>query len=118
MFGAVALFGVCTLTFGLSHWFWLSAFVLFLGGAADMISVNIRQTLIQLATPDHMRGRVSSVSMLFIGASNELGEAYSGVAVRFLGPVGAAVFGGFGALASTGIWAKLFPDLRKADKLT
>ena len=65
-----------------------------------------------------MRGRVSSVSMLFIGASNELGEAYSGVAVRFLGPVGAAVFGGFGALASTGIWAKLFPDLRKADKLT
>ena len=118
MFGAVALFGVCTLTFGLSQWFWLSAFVLFLGGAADMISVNIRQTLIQLATPDHMRGRVSSVSMLFIGASNELGEAYSGVAVRFLGPVGAAVFGGFGALASTGIWAKLFPDLRKADKLT
>ena len=73
--------------------------------------------MIQLSTPDHMRGRVSSVSMLFIGASNELGEAYSGVMVRFLGPIGAAVFGGFGALAATGVWAKLFPGLRKADKL-
>ena len=117
MFGAVAVFGVCTLTFGLSTSVWLSGAVLFLGGAADMISVNIRQTLIQLATPDHMRGRVSSVSMLFIGASNELGEAYSGVAVRFLGPIGAAVYGGLGALAATGLWARLFPDLRKADRL-
>ncbi|KQY89976.1 MFS transporter [Brevundimonas sp. Root1423] len=117
MFAAVAVFGLCTLTFGLSKTVWLSGAVLFIGGAADMISVNIRQTLIQLSTPDHMRGRVSSVSMLFIGASNELGEAYSGVAVRFLGPIGAAVFGGVGALASTGIWAKLFPDLRKADRL-
>ena len=118
MFASVAVFGLCTLTFGLSHWVWLSALALFIGGGADMISVNIRQTLIQLATPDHMRGRVSSVSMLFIGASNELGEAYSGVAVRFLGPVGAAVFGGFGALAATGIWAKVFPSLRKADRLS
>jgi len=117
MFAAVAVFGLCTLTFGLSTSVWLSAAVLFLGGAADMISVNIRQTLIQLATPDHMRGRVSSVSMLFIGASNEFGEAYSGVAVRLLGPIGAAVFGGFGALAATGLWAKWFPDLRKADRL-
>lgn len=118
MFMAVAVFGLCTLTFGLSKSVWLSGLVLFVGGAADMISVNIRQTLIQLATPDHMRGRVSSVSMLFIGASNELGEAYSGVAVRFLGPIGAAVFGGVGALASVGVWARLFPDLRKADRLT
>ena len=117
MFGSVAVFGLCTLIFGLSTSVWLSGAVLFLGGAADMISVNIRQTLIQLATPDHMRGRVSSVSMLFIGASNELGEAYSGVAVRFLGPVGAAVFGGIGALTATGLWAKLFPGLRKADRL-
>ncbi len=117
MFVSVAVFGACTLTFGLSTSVWLSGAVLFLGGAADMISVNIRQTLIQLATPDHMRGRVSSVSMLFIGASNELGEAYSGVAVRFLGPIGAAVYGGLGALAATGIWARWFPDLRKADKL-
>ena len=118
MFAAVAVFGLSTLTFGLSHWVWLSALALFIGGGADMISVNIRQTLIQLATPDHMRGRVSSVSMLFIGASNELGEAYSGVMVRLLGPVGAAVFGGVGALAATGIWAKVFPSLRKADRLT
>ena len=117
MFGAVAVFGVCTIVFGLSKIVWLSAAALFIGGAADMISVNIRQTLIQLATPDHMRGRVSSVSMLFIGASNELGEAYSGVAVRFLGPIGAAVYGGVGALAATGVWAKLFPGLRKADRL-
>ncbi|WP_426029182.1 MFS transporter [Brevundimonas sp. TWP2-3-4b2] len=117
MFASVAVFGVCTLTFGLSTSVWLSGAVLFLGGAADMISVNIRQTLIQLSTPDHMRGRVSSVSMLFIGASNELGEAYSGVAVRFLGPIGAAVYGGIGALAATGLWARWFPDLRKADRL-
>ena len=93
------------------------ALALFIGGGADMISVNIRQTLIQIATPDHMRGRVSSVSMLFIGASNELGEAYSGVMVRLLGPVGAAVFGGAAALGATGLWAKLFPGLRKADRL-
>ena len=117
MFGAVALFGLCTLTFGLSKVVWLSAAALFVGGAADMVSVNIRQTLIQLSTPDHMRGRVSSVSMLFIGASNELGEAYSGVMVRILGPIGAAVFGGFGALAATGLWAAMFPALRKADRL-
>jgi len=118
MFAAVAVFGICTIAFGLSKIVWLSALVLFIGGAADMISVNVRQTLIQLATPDHMRGRVSSVSMLFIGASNELGEAYSGVAVRLLGPIGAAVFGGAGALAATGIWAKVFPSLRKADRLS
>jgi MFS family permease len=117
MFVSVAVFGACTLTFGLSTSVWLSGAVLFLGGAADMISVNIRQTLIQLATPDHMRGRVSSVSMLFIGASNELGEAYSGVAVRFLGPIGAAVYGGIGALTATSLWARWFPDLRKADRL-
>ncbi|WP_363318933.1 MFS transporter [Brevundimonas sp.] len=117
MFGAVAVFGICTLTFGLSKVVWVSAAALLIGGAADMISVNIRQSLIQLSTPDHMRGRVSSVSMLFIGASNELGEAYSGVAVRFLGPVGAAVFGGVGALAATGLWARIFPGLRKADRL-
>jgi MFS family permease len=117
MFASVAVFGLATLTFGLSKVVWLSAAALFVGGAADMISVNIRQTLIQLSTPDHMRGRVSSVSMLFIGASNELGEAYSGVMVRFLGPIGAAVFGGIGALGATGLWAKLFPDLRKADRL-
>jgi hypothetical protein len=117
MFAAVAVFGLCTLTFGLSKAAWLSGLALLVGGAADMVSVNIRQTLIQLSTPDHMRGRVSSVSMLFIGASNELGEAYSGVVVRLLGPIGAAVFGGLGALAATGLWARLFPGLRRADRL-
>jgi len=117
MFASVAVFGVCTIVFGLSKVVWISAIALFVGGMADMISVNIRQTLIQLSTPDHMRGRVSSVSMLFIGASNELGEAYSGLMVRILGPIGAAVFGGVGALAATGVWGKLFPGLRKADKL-
>ena len=118
MFAAVAAFGLATLTFGLSRVVWLSGFALFVGGAADMISVNVRQTLIQLATPDHMRGRVSSVSMLFIGASNELGEAYCGLMVRILGAVGAAVFGGCGALAATGLWAWMFPGLRKADRLS
>ena len=82
-----------------------------------MISVYVRQTLVQLVTPDAMRGRVAAVSTLFIGASNELGEFESGVVARFLGPVGAALFGGIGALIVTGLWARLFPDLRKADEL-
>lgn len=117
MFASVALFGVGTLIFGLSQMMWLSLGGLILLGGADMISVYVRQTLVQLATPDHMRGRVATVSSLFIGASNELGEFESGLAARFLGPVGAAVFGGVGALAVTGVWARLFPDLRKADRL-
>lgn len=117
MFSAVAVFGLCTLVFGWSRILWLSAAALGVAGAADMISVNIRQTLIQLATPDEMRGRVSSVSMLFIGASNELGEFYSGLVSRLLGPVGAAIFGGFAALSATGLWAWKFPGLRKADRL-
>ncbi len=118
MFGAVALFGVCALTFGLSRIVWLSGAALFVAGAADMVSVNVRQTLIQLATPDEMRGRVSSVSMLFIGASNELGEFYTGFAVRILGPVWAALFGGYAAIGATGLWAWMFPGLRKADRLS
>lgn len=117
MFTSVGLFGVGTLIFGLSNAMWLSMAGLILLGGADMISVNIRQTLVQLATPDHMRGRVATVSSLFIGASNELGEFESGLVARFLGPVGAAVFGGVGAIMVTGIWAKLFPELRKADRL-
>ena len=117
MFGSVAVFGLATVAFGLSQLFWLSVAALAIAGAADMISVNIRQTLVQIATPDHMRGRVSSVSMLFIGASNELGEFESGLAARFLGPVGAAVFGGVGSLVATGLWAAWFPSLRKADRL-
>jgi MFS family permease len=117
MFSAVGLFGVGTIIFGLSSLLWLSVAALILLGGADMISVYVRQTLVQLATPDHMRGRVGTVSSLFIGASNELGEFESGLVARVLGPVGAAIFGGVGALIVTGVWAKLFPDLRKADRL-
>lgn len=82
-----------------------------------MISVYVRQTLVQIVTPDHMRGRVSSVSGLFISGSNELGEFESGAVSRFLGPVGAAVFGGIGTMIVTGTWAWMFPALRKADRL-
>jgi hypothetical protein len=117
MFGAVAVFGLATLLFALSRQVWLSVLALSVLGAADMVSVFIRQTLIQIVTPDPMRGRVAAVSTLFIGASNELGEFESGIAARFLGPVGAAIFGGAGALAVTGLWAWMFPDLRRADKL-
>ena len=117
MFSGVAIFGASTIVFGLSKSLWLSVAALAVLGGADMISVYIRQTLVQLVTPDHMRGRVATVSSLFIGASNELGEFESGVVARFLGPVGAAVFGGVGALMVTATWAKLFPTLRKADRL-
>jgi MFS family permease len=118
MFVGVAVFGVATIVFGLSKIFWLTLLALALLGAADMISVNVRQTLIQIVTPDAMRGRVSAVSMLFISASNELGEFETGIVARFLGPVGAAVFGGVGSLMATGLWAAWFPQLRKADRLT
>ena len=117
MFGGVALFGAATIVFGLSTSLPLSVLALAVLGGADMLSVYVRQTLVQITTPDQMRGRVAAVSGLFIGASNELGEFESGVVARFLGPVGAAIFGGVGALIVTGVWAKLFPDLRKADKL-
>jgi MFS family permease len=117
MFSGVAAFGAATLLFAVSRNIWLSVFALAILGGADMLSVYVRQTLIQLVTPDAMRGRVAAVSSVFIGASNELGEFESGVVARWLGPVGAAVFGGVGALVVTGVWAKLFPELRKADRL-
>jgi MFS family permease len=117
MFAGVAMFGVATCVFALSRSLWLSVVALALLGGADMLSVYIRQTLTQLITPDPMRGRVAAVSSVFIGASNELGEFESGVVARFLGPVGAALFGGVGALIITGLWARLFPALRKADRL-
>jgi len=113
----VAVFGTATVVFGLSKLMWLSAGALVTLGAADMLSVFVRQTLIQLATPDAMRGRVAAVSTLFISASNELGEFESGLAARLLGPVGAAVFGGVGAIIVTGVWARWFPALREADRL-
>jgi MFS family permease len=117
MFAGVAMFGLATIVFGLSKSLWLSVAALAVLGGADMLSVYVRQTLVQLVTPDPMRGRVAAVSSVFIGASNELGEFESGIAARFLGPVGAAVFGGVGALVVTALWARLFPALRKADRL-
>ena len=118
MIGGVAVFGLMTIVFGLSTWWVLSVAALVVLGAADMVSVFIRQTLVQLVTPDAMRGRVGAVSLLFISASNELGEFESGVVARLLGPVGAALFGGVGALVVTGAWARMFPSLRKVDALT
>lgn len=117
MFAGVAVFGAATVVFGLSKAMWLSVAALIVLGGADMLSVYVRQTLVQLVTPDQMRGRVAAVSSVFIGASNELGEFESGVVARLLGPVGAAVFGGTGAMIVTALWAKLFPDLRRADRL-
>lgn len=117
MLWAVAIFGVATLVFAVSRSMVLSVLALAVLGAADMISVYVRQTLVQIVTPDHMRGRVAAVSGLFISASNELGEFESGVAARLLGPVGAAIFGGVGTLVVTGLWAKWFPELRDADRL-
>ena len=117
MFGGVGVFGAATVVFGVSRSLWVSVAALAILGAADMLSVFIRNTLIQLTTPDAMRGRVSAVSGLFVGASNELGEFESGIAARLLGVVAAVVFGGIGALAATGLWAWMFPALRKADRL-
>jgi MFS family permease len=118
MFAVVAIFGVATIVFGLSTWFPLSLLALFVLGASDMVSVNIRGTLIQLATPDQMRGRVAGVSMLFIGASNELGEFESGTTAALLGTVPAVVAGGIGTLLVVALWMKLFPPLRKVNKFT
>ncbi len=116
MFGGVALFGLSTVVFGLSTNYPLSLAALAVLGAADMISVYVRSSLIQLHTPDVMRGRVSSVSMLFISASNELGEFESGLTAAWLGPVEAVVAGGIGAIIITGLWLWGFPELRRADK--
>ena len=117
MFACVAVFRLATVVFGLSKLVWLSVAALAVLGGADMLSVYVRQTLVQIVTPDAMRGRVAAVSGVFISASNELGEVESGAAAWLLGPIGAAVFGGVGAMAVTAAWAWLFPDLRKADRL-
>jgi hypothetical protein len=114
---AVGLYGVMTVVFAYSRWVPLSILALAVLGGADMVSMFIRQSLVQIATPDRMRGRVSAVSTLFIGASNELGEFESGVVARVLGPIGAVAFGGAGAVVVTAVWAWLFPPLRKADRL-
>ncbi|HYE50675.1 MAG TPA: MFS transporter [Azospirillaceae bacterium] len=117
MFAGVALFGVGTVVFGLSTVVWLSVAGLALLGAADMVSVYVRETLIQLATPDAVRGRVNAVNMVFVGASNELGEFRAGVSAALFGAVPAVVAGGVGAVAVAGLWAWWFPELRKARRL-
>jgi len=118
LFTCVSIFGAATVVFGLSHTLWLSLASLAVAGAADTISVIIRGSLLQLATPPEMRGRVSAVNSLFIGASNELGEFESGLTAQWWGAVRATVIGGIGALAVAGLWATIFPSLREADELT
>jgi MFS family permease len=116
MFGGVALFGAATIVFGLSNSFWVSLVALVLLGAGDMVSVYIRSLLVQLETPDAIRGRVSAVSSMFIGASNELGEFESGVTARWFGLVRAAVLGGIATLVVVGVYLKVFPQLRRMDR--
>jgi MFS family permease len=118
MLWCVAVFGTATIVFGLSRSLLLSMAALLILGAGDMVSVIIRQTLVQIATPDEMRGRVSAVNMLFIGTSNQLGEFESGVTAAWFGTVAAVVVGGVGSIAVVALWAWLFPELRKVDQLT
>jgi hypothetical protein len=117
MFQAVIVFGIATVVFALSQWMWLSVLALAVLGAADTISVVIRFSLVQLSTPDEMRGRVGAVNFLFINASNQLGQFESGVTAALLGTVPAAVLGGVGTIAIALLWMKLFPSLRKVERL-
>jgi hypothetical protein len=117
MFQAVIVFGAATVIFALSQWMWLSVLSLALLGAADTISVVIRFSLVQLSTPDEMRGRVGAVNFLFINASNQLGQFESGVTAALFGTVPAAVIGGLGTIAVALLWMKLFPSLRKVERL-
>lgn len=117
MLVAVALFGVAVLFFGLSASFPLSLVALAVMGASDMVSVFVRSTVVQLATPDAMRGRISALHMLFVNAANELGEFRAGLVAAWLGAVPAVLLGGIGSLAVVGLWAVLFPELRRIDRL-
>jgi MFS family permease len=117
MFQAVIVFGAATVVFALSHWMWLSVLSLAILGAADTISVVIRFSLVQLRTPDEMRGRVGAVNFLFINASNQLGQFESGITAALFGAVPAAVLGGIGTIAIALLWMKLFPTLRDVEKL-
>jgi hypothetical protein len=117
MLFCVGGFGVFTVVFGLSHSMALSMASLVLVGACDMVSVFIRGTLVQIATPDSVRGRVNAVEMIFIGASNEFGEFESGITAQWLGTVPAIVLGGVGTLVIVSLWAWLFPELRRREGL-
>jgi MFS family permease len=118
LFVCVGLFGAATIVFGLSRNLVLSLAALAFAGAADMVSVVVRSSVLQLATPPEMRGRVSAVNSLFLGGANELGEFESGLTAQWLGAVRATVVGGIGALIVTGLWSVLFPGLRDTDELT
>ena len=117
MFIAVAIYGATMLVFGYSTTFWLSMLALVIGGGADMVSVVIRLTLVQVETPDEMRGRVSAVNSTFIGASNELGDFRAGAMADWLGAVGSVLVGGLGTLLVAALWVKLFPALARRDQL-
>jgi MFS family permease len=118
MLFCVGIFGAATIVFGASRNLWLSLAALFVVGASDMVSVVIRSSILQLATPPEMRGRVSAVNSLFIGASNELGEFESGLTASWWGAIRAVIYGGIGSLAITGLWSVFFPSLRQANQLT
>jgi MFS family permease len=118
LLGAVAIYGLCMLVFGASTSLWLSLLALAVSGAADMVSVVVRITLVQLETPDAMRGRVSAVNSIFIGASNQLGEFESGVTAEWLGPVGSVLLGGAGTLLVAAAWLRLFPALAGRDRMS
>ena len=118
MLGCVAIFGTATVLFGLSRNLYLSMFARAVAGAADMVSMVVRSTLVQLATPDEMRGRVSAINVLFIGASNEFGQFESGVTAQWMGAVPAVIFGGVGTLLVVALWSVFFPALRRVDRLT
>jgi MFS family permease len=117
MFASVAGFGVATLVFALSKILWLSLIALFALGAFDMVSMVIRGSLVQLDTPDAMRGRVSAVNSIFINTSNQLGEFESGMLAAWLGAVGSAAVGGIGTLVVVGVWMMMFPSLRRRQRL-
>jgi hypothetical protein len=117
MFQAVIIFGAATIVFGISHIFALSLAALLIMGAADTVSVIIRVSLVQLRTPDAMRGRVSAVNFLFINASNNLGEFESGITAGLFGAVPAAIIGGIGSIVVALLWMRLFPTLRDVDRL-
>jgi hypothetical protein len=115
MFGATIAFGLATIVFGLSQWLWVTALALAIAGGVDMISVYVRSSLIQLNTPDAMRGRVAAVSFVFISASNEFGDFEAGSMARIFGPVLAVTIGGIAAVGASIGWMRLFPALAKAD---
>jgi len=117
LFAAVAIYGAAVVAFAFSHDFVVSMVALAASGAADMVSVVVRQTLVQVETPDAMRGRVSAVNAVFISTSNQIGEFRAGATAAFLGPVGSAVLGGVGTLIVVALWSRMFPALTRRDKL-